>query len=459
MFDLLIKNGLVVTPLRTFRADLGIKNGKIAAIADKIEQPAAEVVDAAGKYVLPGIIDVHTHIDHWGGGAKTNDDFYTGSIAAAYGGVTTFLDFAMQKKGESVTTAIKRRRAAADGQVVIDYSLHANLTDLNEESFAALASIIDEGYSSFKLFMTYRKAGFIVEDGTLFALMAEMSTKGGLVGIHAENDGICEYLTEKLVKEGKLSPENHAVSRPDLAEAECISRAIMLAEATNSPLYVFHLSSKKGLDLIRQARSKGIPVYAETCPHYLTLTAEQYKGPEGQNYIMTPPLRRQEDIDALWNGIRKRDIQVVSSDHCSFNTAQKAVGKSCFRDVTPGIPGTETLLPVLYAEGVGKGRITLNQLVELLAHNPAKIFGLAPEKGLISIGNEADLVIFDPHKEVVLSKDTIHMATDFTPYEGMKVKGYPVATIARGKYVIKDGSFVGTRGYGRFIKRKKYAIA
>ncbi|MEW6623516.1 MAG: dihydropyrimidinase [Bacillota bacterium] len=458
MFDLIVQNGIVVTPLRTFKADIGICNGKISTIGDKIAGDAKETYDASGKYVLPGVIDVHTHIDHLGGGAKTNDDFYTGSISAAYGGVTTFLDFAMQKKGEDAREAIKRRRAAADGQVVIDYGLHSNLTDLNEESFSALESIVEDGYSSFKLFMTYRKAGFIVEDGVLFALMEEMSNKGALVGIHAENDGICEYLTEKLVKQGKLSPESHAVSRPVLAEAECVSRAIMFAEATNTPLYVFHLSSKKGLDIICQAKNKGIPVYTETCPHYLTLTAERYKEAEGQNYIMTPPLREQEDIDALWQGISQGYIQIVSSDHCAFNSEQKAVGKSCFRDVAPGIPGTETLLPLLYSEGVCKGRITLNQLVEILAYNPAKIFGLAPEKGLICNGSDADLAIIDPNREIVLSKNTIHMATDYTPYEGMRVKGYPDATIVRGRFVIKDGIFEGSRGFGSFIKRKKFAI-
>jgi dihydropyrimidinase len=455
MMDLIIKNGIVVTPLEVFKADIGIKNEKIICIADQIEAEANESIDASGRYILPGAIDVHTHIDHWGGGAKTNDDFYSGSISAAYGGVTTFMDFAMQKKGESALESINRRRQAADGQVVIDYGLHANLTDLNEETFNSLGKIVADGYTSFKLFMTFQKAGFIVEDGTLYAVMTEMSNLGGLIGIHAENDGICEYLTSKLIKESKMGPQSHPISRPSLAEAECISRAIMLAEATACSLYVFHLTSRKGLEVISQARDRGIKVFAETCPHYLLLTEERYNGLDGQNYIMTPPLRKQDDLDSLWDGIRKGYIQIVSSDHCSYDTEQKAVGKSRFSDVTPGIPGTETLLTLLYSEGVCKGRISLRQLVEVIAYNPAKIFGLAPGKGLISVGNDADLVIFDGQKEWLLSKDTLHMATDFTPYEGLKVMGCPTDTIVRGKFVIRNGKFVGTKGYGRFIKRAK----
>lgn len=458
MMDLIIKNGIVVTPPKVFKADIGIKNGKIACIADQIESESKEFIDASGKYILPGVIDVHTHIDHWGGGAKTNDDFYTGSISAAYGGITTFMDFAIQKNGENALDTIRRRRQSADGQVVIDYGLHANLTDLNEETIMSLGKIIEDGYTSFKLFMTFRKAGFIVEDGTLYAVMAEMPSLGGLLGIHAENDGICEYLTAKLIKEGKLGSRSHALSRPPIAEAECISRAIMFAEETGCPLYVFHLTSKKGLEIIIQARNRGVKVFAETCPHYLLLTEERYNEPDGQNYIMTPPLRKQEDLDSLWEGIRRGYIQVVSSDHCSYSTEQKAVGKSCFSDVTPGIPGTETLLTILYSEGVRKGRISLRQLVEVLAYNPAKIFGLAPDKGLISVGNDADLVIFDGQKEWILSKDTLHMVTDFTPYEGLKVTGRPTDTIVRGKFVIRNGEFVGTKGYGRFIKRKKCAV-
>lgn len=453
--NLIIKNGTIVTAHETYKGDIGIENQKIVKLGDLSKDYADSYIDADGKYIFPGIIDVHTHINHWGGGAKTNDDFFTGSRSAAFGGVTTFIDFAMQKNDEEVTEAIKRRREEADGKVCIDYSLHANLTNLTDKSLNAIPELINDGYSTFKLFMTYRKAGFMVEDAIFYQVMDKVNKNGGMVGIHAENDSICEYLTNKYVKEGFVTPEYHAESRPNIAEAECISKAILFAEYTKSPLYIYHLTTAEGAKLVKEARAKGLPIFAETCPHYLVLTKEKYREENGQDYIMTPPLREEKDIEALWEGIKEGDISVVSSDHCSYNTKQKELGKGCFKDVTPGIPGTETLLPIMYQFGVNKGRISLNKLIELLCYNPAKIFGMYPNKGNIVIGADADIVIFDPEKRVTLCKETIHMATDYTPFDGIEVKGYPEKVISRGKVIVSNGQFYGIEGYGVFIERKK----
>lgn len=453
--NLIIENGIIITPHDSYQADLGIENGKIVKIGNLREEVAVKRIDAGGQYIFPGIIDVHTHIDHWGGGAKTDDDFFTGTRAAACGGVTTLIDFAMQKKGEFVKDSIARRRKAADDKVCIDYSLHCNLTDLSAGSFNAIPEIINSGYTTFKLFMTYRKAGFIVEDGVLYETLQKVHENGGVVGIHAENDSICEHLTAKLIEQGLCSPKYHPESRPNITEAECISKAILFAKHTKTSLYIFHLTTEEGAELVKEARIQGVSVISETCPHYLTMTKEKYEEEDGQNYIMTPPLREKKDVDALWTGIQKGYVSIVSSDHCSFTSRQKEIGKDCFSKVTPGIPGTETLLPLVYHHGVNAGRITVNKLVEVLCFNPARMFGLYPEKGTIRVGSDADLVIFNPTEEVVLSAKTLNMATDYTPYEGTKVKGYPLWTIAKGEVIVENRKFRGRKGAGQFIARKK----
>jgi dihydropyrimidinase len=454
--DLVIRNGTLVDAHRTIKADIGIQNGVVKAVGNLEAIRAKDRIDAEGKYVFPGIIDVHNHIDHVGGAEKTKDDFFQGTRGAAFGGVTTLMDFAMQKKDETVPAAIKHRRAQADGKVCIDYGLHGNITNLDDESRARIPELIAKGYSSFKLFMTYRKAGFIVEDPVLYEVMQTVCKNNGMVGIHAENDTICEYLTDKYVKEGMTSAPYHALSRPNIAEAECISRAILFAEHTDSALYVFHLTTHEGVQLIRDAKRRGVKVYAETCPHYLTLTEEVYGGDDAQNFIMTPPLRKKEDIEALWEGIQDRTISIVSSDHCCFTTTQKKIrGDQSFRDITPGIPGNETLLPILHQYGVNIGRISVNRMIELLSYNPARLFGLQPEKGSLDPGADADVVIFDPDKKIVLDNDEINMETDYTPYAGMAITGYPVTTISKGKVIVSDGVFMGEEGAGRFIERKQ----
>lgn len=454
--DLVIKNGVIINPDSTIKADIGIEDGIVKVIGNLSGEKSEEVLDAEGKYVFPGIIDVHTHINHVGGDEKTKDDFFTGTRSAAFGGVTTIIDFAMQKKNETVMEAIERRREEADSKVCIDYGLHANITNLDRESLIALPKIIGDGYPSFKLFMTFQKAGFMVEDSLLYQIMKIVYESGGIVGIHAENDAICEYLTEKYVGEEFISAEYHAKSRPNIAETECISRATLFAQDTDSALYIFHLTTKEGAAVVREAKRKGVRVYAETCPHYLTLSEKEYLKKDAYKYIMTPPLRSQQDIDALWKAVQDNTISLVSSDHCCYDTAQKRIRKGqSFRDITPGIPGTETLLPIVHHFGVNTGKLTLNKMVAQLCQNPAKIFGLHPKKGSIIPGADADLVIFDPDMSVTLKDTKVHMATDYTPYDNFRVKGYPVKTISRGKVIVSDGVFSGEAGDGRFIKRTK----
>lgn len=452
--DLVIKNGLVVSPLSTTRADVGIRKGKIAAIAEDLEvSPEVRVVDAAGKYLLPGIIDVHTHMEHWSGPQRTADDFATGTRAAACGGVTTIIDFAIQRKGETLVETVSARRAVADPKVAIDYGLHPCLTSVTTETPDMVRQLVSEGYPSFKVFMTFRKEGFMVEDGALYALLQEASECGALIGVHAENTGILEHLIEQCLRENRTSPEYYAGSRPHLVETESISRAIMFAEEAGSPLYIFHMSTAQGTDIVRAARSRGTRVLAETCPHYLVLTEDKYRRPDGHTLIMSPPLRRQKDSDSLWEGLRRGDVDIISSDHCGFTLEQKEPGRKSFAAVAPGIPGVETLLPVVYTEGVASGRISVNKLVEALCHNPAEIFGL-PQKGAIEVGKDADIVILDPDREVTLSGSELNMASRYTPFEGLRAKGYPDLTILRGQVVSERGRFIGRAGFGKFVPRK-----
>ncbi|WP_369017755.1 dihydropyrimidinase [Thermatribacter velox] len=451
--ELIIKNGTVVTAKETYLADVGVAGGKIVAIAEKLEDPEARVIDATGKYVMPGIIDGHVHLALPFGGTVSADDFSSGTKAAAFGGVTTIVDFAIQMKGESLADAIARRRAEADGKVCIDYGLHVGITDAREEVLREIPEVISNGCPTFKLFMTYD--AFVVDDGTLLSIIEKTTDSGGMVGVHAENHKIIGYLTARLLSEGKTAPQYHAVSRPDWCEAEATSRAIRLAEAVGGKLYIFHLTCSRALDEVVAGRERGMPVYAETCPQYLLLTADCYLEPDfgGAKYVMSPPLRTAFDNEALWKGLRDGYLQVVGSDHCPFTMEQKKLGLGDFTKIPNGAPGVETTLPLLYSEGVLKGRISLNRMVEVLSTNPACLFGL-PNKGSLAVGYDADIVIFDPDKEVVLSYQDLHMCTDYSPYEGLRVKGYPVTTISRGRVIVENGIFTGDFTHGRFVARR-----
>jgi len=452
--DLIVKNGTLVTAGQIFKADVGVKNGKIAVIGEDLNYEGAKVVDADGKLVMPGMIDVHVHMALPFGGTVSADDFFDGTVAGACGGVTAIIDFAIQAKGETLSETLKKRRAEADDKVVIDYGLHLAITDFRPDILEEIPDMVDGGIPTFKLFMVY---DFAVDDGTLFATLAKVGEKGGMVGVHAENLSLLNYLVNKLLNEGKTDPVYHAKSRPDYCEEEAVQRAILWAEQTGSPLYIFHLSSQKGLARIVDSQYKGFPIYCETCPQYLLLDEERYLEPDfgGAKYVMSPPLRKKSDQEALWKGLASGSIKVVGSDHCPFTMEQKKLGLGDFTKIPNGAPGVETSLVLLYSEGVAKGRISLNRLVEVTSANPSKLFGLYPQKGHLGVGADADIVIFDPDKKTKLSAKNLHMKADYTPYEGWEVTGYPIATISRGEVIVENGSFTGKAGRGRFIARGK----
>lgn len=453
-FDLLIKGGRLVTASDSYLADIAIADGKICLIGENLTYSAKTVVDAAGKYVLPGGIDVHTHMDMPFGGTVASDDFASGTIAAACGGTTTIVDFAIQPKGATLaeTTALWQQKAA--GKAVIDYSFHIAITDMNEAIMAEMPQAIADGCSSFKLFMTYD--GLRVTDDTLLKALQIAKTHGGLVCVHAENYYVIDHLVKTYLAENKTEPIYHALSRPNLAEAEAVSRAITMADLAAAPLYIVHLSCQESLSLIKAARSSGKAIMAETCPQYLLLDEDRYREPDfnGAKYVMSPPLRTKESQEPLWRGLAQGDLQAVATDHCPFFfKGQKEMGREFFGKIPNGAPGVETRMPLLFGIGVRDGKISLNKLVEITATNPAKIFGMYPQKGTLAVGSDADIVIFDPARECTITKDILHERVDYTPYEGFAVQGYPIMTIAGGQVVAQNGEFVGRNGAGRFIKR------
>jgi dihydropyrimidinase len=454
-YDLVIRGGEVVTPGGVQRCAIGIKGEKIAALAlEPLE--GEEVIDAEGKLVLPGAIDAHVHLEMPVDGLRSADDFYTGTVAAAFGGVTTLLDFAMQAPGRPERECIAERRAQADPKVVIDYSLHANFTEQSQASLAEIPKIIASGLTSFKLLTAYKRRGLMVEAGFLYAVLREARAHGGLVALHAEDGYIIEYLTERLLAAGKTGWIYHYESRPNFVEAAAIAEAIELAKGLGAPLYIVHLSTREGLELIKQARRAGYPIFAETCPHYLEFTKEKYLDEAGPDYVMSPPLRTEADRAALWEGLAEGSIDVVASEHCPFTQGEKRAART-FAEVPSGVMGLETMLPYLFSEGVGKGRISLSRLVELVSLNPARLFGLEG-KGQIALGKDADLVILDPELERPVRAAELHMNTDYNIYEGKVLRGWPVLTISRGKVIMRDGEFLGSPGRGRFIARRPLVL-
>lgn len=452
-FDMIVKGGTLVTASDTFKADLGIKAGKIVEMALDLGSDASEIVDASGKYVFPGGVDPHTHMDMPFGGTFASDDFKTGTIAAACGGTTTIVDFSIQQKGKSLKHATDTWREKADGKAVIDYGIHIALTDMTDEVMNEIPEIIAAGYQSFKLFMTYD--GLRVDDGTLLRTLMKVNENGGLSCVHAENYYVIDYLTKKYLSEGKIEPIYHALSRPDLAEGEAAGRAIKLAKIANAPLFIVHNSCEASISEIVRAREEGYPIMGETCPQYLLLSEDNYREPDfnGAKYVMSPPLRDKKNWPVVWKALKDNSLQVVATDHCPFFMSQKEMGKESFAKIPNGAPGVEARMSLMYTYGVAEGKIDLNRFVQVTSTNAAKVYGMYPQKGTIAIGSDADLVVFDPNVETTLTKSMLHENVDYTPYEGFKLKGYPVTTISRGKVVAKDGKFVGEEGRGEFIKR------
>lgn len=459
--SVLIKGGMIVTSTGRYVADVYTEDDKIKSIGKNLDVVADETVDAVGKYVLPGAIDPHTHISMPFMGTSAQDDYETGTISAACGGVTTVVDFDLQQKGESLLEAIERKKSWAEGKAVVDFSLHPAIMDPRPEVIEEVKkAILDYGTPSFKIFMVY---DFRVDDATMIKLLEETKTHGGLVQVHAENVYIIQHMNEVLEKQGKLAPYYHAVSRPNIAEEEAIARAIKMVELTDSRIYIVHLSSKEGLFKVKEARDHGIDVFAETCPQYLLLNEDRYKEADfnGAKYVMSPPLRTEESSEALWGGLKGGDLQVVATDHCPFDFHGKKdmFGKDDYKKIPNGAPGIETLLMLMHTEGVVKGRISLERMVDVLSTGTARMFGLK-DKGEIIVGKDADIVVFDPEQKFTITQDKLHMNVDYTPYEGMKMTGMPYAVYSRGKRVAEwNGeqlAFVGEIGRGRFVKREPF---
>jgi dihydropyrimidinase len=454
--DIKIANGTVITPTDTYRADIGIQKGKIVEIAQRISDGAKEVVDATGAYVFPGGIDMHTHLDMPFMGSFSSDDFETGTIAAAHGGTTCIVDFAIQGKGESLKKTLNAWKARARGKAVFDYGFHIAICDLTEKVLKEIPTIVGDGVTSFKTFLAY-KGALMIDDGALFQILRKCNGAGALVMIHAENGDIIDLMVKDFLAQKKTAPKFHARSRPPEAEGEATGRAIAIAQMAGAPIYVVHLSCKEALDKVQEARDNGFPAFAETCPQYLILSYKNYEEPgfNGAKYVMSPPLRDKSNHIFLWQGLASGDLQVVSTDHCPFNfKGQKDRGKKDFSQIPNGAPGIENRLCLIYNEGVNKKRISVNRFVDLVSTAPAKLFGLYPEKGTVAVGSDADLVVFDPKQKYTIRAKTNHQNVDYTPYEGYKGKGAPRVVIAQGRVLIKEGKFFGRPGHGRYIKRK-----
>jgi dihydropyrimidinase len=453
---LLIRGGTVVTATDQYRGDVLVVDEKIAAIGTSLEGPADRTLDATGKYVLPGGIDVHTHLDMPFGGTTSADDFESGTIAAAHGGTTSVVDFAIQYKGQTLRQAWDAWMKKADGKAAIDYGFHMIITDLPESVEKEMDALVKEGITSFKLFMAYRGV-LMLDDGSIFRAFLRTAGNGGTICMHAENGDVIDVLVKRALAEGKTEPKYHALTRPPRAEAEATHRAICLAEMAGVPLYVVHLSAAEALEQVTLARDRGLPAYAETCPQYLFLSHSNYEEPgfEGAKYVMSPPLRAKGNEERLWRGLAGNDLQAVSTDHCPFcMKEQKELGKGDFSKIPNGAPGIETRMSLLYDGGVAGKRISLNRFVELTSTSPAKIFGLFPRKGTIAPGSDADIVIFDHRKTHTLSAKTHHMKVDYNPYEGRQVTGAAETVLSRGRIVIESGKFTGKPGSGAFLKRQ-----
>ncbi|HEY4950998.1 MAG TPA: dihydropyrimidinase [Candidatus Acidoferrales bacterium] len=459
-FDTLIRGGTIVTATDTYASDVGIVGGKISVIGLNLPvEGAGTVIEARGMLVMPGGIDVHTHLDMPFGGTTSADDFESGTVAAAYGGTTTLIDFAIQYKGQTLRHAFDTWMKKADGKAVIDYSFHCIITDIAGAQLDEMKAFVREGVPTFKLFMAYPGV-FMLDDASIFKAMGVAADCGGMICMHAENGGAIDVIVQRALAEGKRSPKYHALTRPVTAEAEATSRAIALAEMAGTPVYIVHLSCNEALEKVREARDRGLRVYAETCPQYLYLSLENMDGPgfDGAKYVFTPPLREKWHQEKLWQGLAKDDLQVVSTDHCPFcMKEQKELGKDDFTKIPNGGPGIEHRVSLVYSGGVHGGKFSPNRFVQLVSTAPAKLFGLYPRKGTVAVGSDADLIVFDAEEEQTISVKTHHMRVDYSMFEGTRVKGVPKTVLSRGRMIVENGKFVGKVGAGEFLKRENPA--
>ena len=461
----LVRNGLVITAAEESTADVLIEDEKVVALAatgSSVAQSwtADTEIDAAGCYVVPGGVDGHTHMEMPFGGTTASDTFETGTRAAAWGGTTTIVDFAIQTKGDPLRKGLDLWRSKAEGRAAGDYAFHMIMTDVNDDTIKEMGQVVNEGITSFKMFMAYPGVLF-VDDGQIFRGMQRAAELGALICMHAENGIPIDILVQQALAKGHTAPIYHGLTRPQIAEEEGTFRALCLAEMAGAPVYMVHLSAERALKRIIEARDRGLPAYAETCPQYLFLSQDDLARPdfEGAKYVCTPPLRPAYMQEELWRGLRTHDLQVVSTDHCPFcQKGQKELGKDNFAKIPNGMPGVETRMYLMWDGGVRAGRISLNRFVEITSTAPAKIFGLYPNKGTIAIGADADLLVWDGEKRHMLSDKTLHMRCDYTPYEGREVVGAPTHVLSRGRVIVENGTYVGKKGDGKFIKRGTFNL-
>ncbi|WAJ25788.1 dihydropyrimidinase [Lacrimispora xylanolytica] len=457
--DLLIKNGTIVTSEETYTGDIAVKDGKIVSIGTDLKVDAKKVVDATGKLVLPGAIDVHTHLAMPFGGTVSADGYLSGTRAAACGGVTTVFDYPIQRKGKGIVETVQERKDMCDAEACVDYAFHCCITDLNGGAILdEFEDAVDYGVTSFKCFLVYKKEGMMVDDGTLVRILKRAKEAGAITNIHAENPDVIDFNIEQFKAEGKTSPWYHYLSRPEFVEAEADKRAVHWAKSVDAPLYIVHMADKEGLEAAVAAKREGHNIFIETCPQYLEFTCDVYKREDGRNFVCSPPMKDQESQDALWKAIMDGSIDTVATDHCPFQSYEKDWGKDDFTKIPNGCAGIENLYPYMLSKA-NEGKISFNRAVELCASNPAKIFGCT-QKGSLTIGKDADIVIYDKEKELTISVDNMHSDYDHTIWEGIKVQGYPVQTYVRGTLVYDEGEFVGTPGFGAFVKREpqKYGL-
>ncbi len=462
----LIKNGTIVTASDTFAADLWIDGGKIAALVapgTALGNPD-QTIDAKDQYIIPGAIDAHTHMDLPFGGTMSSDDFDTGTVAAAHGGTTTIVDFAIQSKGKSMREGLDTWYAKSEGKAAIDYGFHMIMTEANPSTLDEMKGMVSEGITSFKMFMAYPGV-FLVDDQQIFRAMQQAGELGALITMHAEIGLPIDVLVQQALARGHSAPVYHALTRPEAAESSGTERALALAEMAGVPVYMVHLSARRALERVMEARDRGLPAYAETCPQYLFCSEDDLRGDpdnewKGAGYVCTPPLRPRHHHEHLWRGLRNYDLQVVATDHCPFCMKdQKELGKNDFSKIPNGMPGVETRLHLLW-EGVVAGKISMNRFVEITSTAPAKIFGMYGKKGTVAVGADADVVVWDPRRKKTLGKDTLHMRVDYSPFEGRVVPASPSHVFSRGELIVKDDQWVAKQkqGRGQFLRRSTFGL-
>jgi dihydropyrimidinase len=453
--SVLIKNGRIITAEEDYKSDIFVLENKIKMIGTDLNLTADTTINAEGKYIIPGGVDVHTHLDMPIGKIKSSDDFESGSIAAAFGGTTCIVDYATQERGAGTLQALEKWHKKAEGKAVIDYGFHMIITELSETYSDDLNNLIQEGVTSFKMFMAYPNA-LMVDDAVIFKTLKHCVNTGALLCIHAENGGVIDVMEKNAISEGHTTPIYHALTRPAITEGEAVGRSIAIAQMAGAPLYIVHLSTFDGLERITEAQNRGIPVYAETCPQYLFLSLEDMGKPgfEDAKLIFTPPVREKWNQDKLWEGLKHNSIQVAATDHCPFRMKdQRILGINDFTKIPNGGAGIEHRLQLLFNGGVNEGRLSLNRWVEICSVNPAKMFGLYPQKGAIAPGSDADLVIWNPNAKYTISAETHHMKIDYSMYEGIQVTGNAETVISRGEIIIENNKFTGKTGRGKYIKR------